>query len=239
MKKTTIIFIIPCLILLLTGCIKKDNYAAPDSAIQGHLVDGEKGGSLELKQPGGGTIRLVEWNPAKYPSPTPIDLSVKADGSYSSSQLFADTYKTFPMNGPFQYLPADSVTVTLPHNGVTQLDFKVVPFYYITSTVTDSTFSYTVTKSATNTGNLNGIIFMINNFSIVNEDISSNQNGSYYTNLWKIDASDAMLGTPQTFTFNFADTKLPKGDYYFRVGAVGSSSSSYYNYSPVIKATVH
>jgi hypothetical protein len=239
MRTLKLISIIPCVTLLMTGCIKKDNYAAPDSGIQGHLTDGETGAALELKQPGGGTVRLVEWNPAKYPSPTPIDLSVKVDGSYSSSRLFADTYKAFPMNGPFQYLPADSVTVTLPPNGLAQLGFKVVPFYRITASVTDSTFTYTVTKSAANTGNLKGIIFMINNFPIVNENISSNQSGSYYTNLWKTGASDAILGIQQTFTFNFADTRLPKGDYYFRVGAVGSTSSSYYNYSPVIKATVH
>jgi hypothetical protein len=227
-------------LLLYTGC-RKDNYAAPDSGIYGMLTDGETGDSLQLKQPGGGTVRMVEFNPAKYPSPTPIDLSVKPNGSYSASQLFADAYKVFPLaaNGPFMYLPGDSVLTTLDPGAVTQLNFKVVPFYRLALSVTDSSFTYTVTKSNANTGTLSQVILMISNDPVVNENVSANQNGPNPVNLWKITVSNAILGIPQTYTIHFADTRLAKGDYYFRAGAVGSTSSSYFNYSPIIKATVH
>jgi hypothetical protein len=122
---------------------------------------------------------------------------------------------------------------------MTELNFQVVPYFRIALSVTDSTFTYTVTKSAANTGSLTQMIFMISNQPVVNENVSSNQVGNYYTNLWKLNAGDAILGAQQTYTINFADTHLPKGDYYFRVGAVGSTSSSYFNYSPTVKATVH
>lgn len=240
MRTIKLIFIITSFFFI--GCSQKyDNYAAPDSGIYGTLMDGETNDSLQLKQPGGGTVRIVEWNLKQYPSATPIDLSVKTNGTYSASQLFADTYKVFPLraNGPFQYLPGDSVTVSLTHNSMTRVDFKVVPFYRIKANVIDSSFTYTVTKSNANTGNVTQLIFMISNQPVVNENVSSNQVGNYYTNLWKIDASDAILGVQQTFTFNFGDTHLPKGSYYFRVGVVGSASSSYFNYSPIINATVH
>lgn len=228
------------IIVLFCAACKKDNYAAPDAGIYGALTDGEKGDSLELKQPGGGTVRLVEVN-SKYSAATPIDISVKPNGTYSAGQLFADTYKVFPLkaNGPFMYLPGDSVTVTLSNNAVTQLNFKVVPYFRIALSVSDSTFTYTVTKSTANTGSLTQMIFMISNQPVVNENVSSNQVGNYYTNLWKLNVSDAIVGVPQTYTFNFGDTHLTKGEYYFRAGAVGSTSSSYFNYSPTVKATVH
>ncbi len=232
-------FILAAFLFLYTGC-KKDNYAAPGSGIYGALTDGDTGDSLQLKEPGGGIVRLVEINP-KYPAPTPIDITVMANGKYYAAQLFADNYKVFPLkaNGPFIYTAGDSVLTTLNPGAMTQLNFKVVPFYRITLSVTDSAFSYTVTKSTANTGTLSQVIFMIASQPVVNENVSSNQVGSYYTNLWKVNVTDAILGVPQTYSIPFATTNLAKGDYYFRVGAVGSASSSYFNYSPTVKATVH
>lgn len=233
------------MLLVYAGCKKYDNYAAPDSSVFGTVTDAETGKNIETKQPGGGDIRFLQWNKAKYPSPSPIDISIKADGSYSASQLFADNYKAFPLNGPFMY-SGDSVNVVLGHNNKTQLDFKVTPYYHITAAVTDSTFSYTITKPAINTSKLIEVIFMVNKYAIVNESVSSNVAGpgTYYTNLWKL-ATDgtpdaSIIGVPQTYTIHWADTRLPKGEYYFRIGArVNNSPNSTYNYSPVVKATVH
>ncbi|MEO3403553.1 DUF3823 domain-containing protein [Mucilaginibacter sp. CAU 1740] len=245
MRSSIIYTLIPCMLLFYAGCKKYDNYAAPDAGVYGKVIDAGTGGGIETKQPGGGDIRFLQNNKTKYPSPQPIDISIKADGSYSATQFFADNYKAFPLNGPFIYA-GDSVGVVLNHNQKTQLDFKVVPFYRITAAVADSTFSYTVNRAPENNSKLIELIFMVSKDPVVNEAVSSNVAGpgTYYANLWKVptdgtpDAS--IVDKPQTFTFHWADTRLPKGEYYFRMGArAANSPNSTYNYSPVVKATVH
>ncbi|MFC0513036.1 DUF3823 domain-containing protein [Mucilaginibacter angelicae] len=245
MRSSFIYTLIPCMLLLYAGCKKYDNYKAPDAGVFGKVTDVETGKGLETKLPGGGVIRFLQNNKAKYPSPQPIDISIKADGSYSASQFFADNYKAFPLNGPFIYA-GDSVNVVLSSNGKAQLDFKVIPYYRISAAVTDSTFNYTVNKAPENDSKLVELIFMVSKDPVVNENVSSNVAGpgTYYANLWKVPTGGtpdaAIIGIPQTFTFHWADTRLPKGEYYFRMGARASNSpNSTYNYSPVIRATVH
>lgn len=233
--------IIPLLILLVVaGCKKFDNYAAPDSGVKGSVTDAETGKPLETKQPGGGTIRFLQIDP-RYPSPGPIDIELKSNGEYNATQFFASPYKAFPRDGAFMYL-GDTVTVNMQSGNQSQLDFQVLPFYRVEASVTDSTFTYTITKPAANTFKMSEIIFMVNNYNIVNENVSSNTSG-YYINLWKQSISsgtndNTILGVQRTFTFKWADTHLPKGEYFFRVG-VRTSQVAKYNYSPVVKATVH
>ncbi|SEK79954.1 DUF3823 domain-containing protein [Parapedobacter koreensis] len=244
--KTTLLKLAILALIAAAGCTKYDNYAAPEAGIFGNIIDAETGQPIETKQPGGGSIRLLQWDLQKYPSPQPVDISIKADGTYSSTRFFADDYKAFPWNGPFRYLD-DSVNVTLSDGRLTELNFEVHPYYRVAATVSDSTFTYTLTKSAANDSKLVEVIFMVNDYPIVNENVCSNVAGpgTYYPNLWKLPigddvADEAIMDMPQTFTINWAETRLPKGDYYFRVGArAASSPSSTYNYSPVVKATVN
>lgn len=228
------------------GCAKYDNYAAPEAGVYGNIIDAETGELIETKQPGGGSVRLLQWNPEKYPSPQPIDLSIKADGTYTSSHLFSDNYKAFPWNGPFRYL-GDSVEVKLTDGRLSELNFEVHPYYRVAAEVSNSTFTYTITKSAANDSKLAEVIFMVNDYPIVNENVCSNVAGpgTFYPNLWKLPIEsnvldESIMGIPQTFTINWEETRLPKGEYYFRVGArAASSPASTYNYSPVVKAIVN
>ncbi|RYY36399.1 MAG: DUF3823 domain-containing protein [Sphingobacteriaceae bacterium] len=242
MKTTKYIYILAVAMLAFTACKKYDNYDEPDAGVHGKIIDAETGNTIETKQPGGGSVRFLQWNP-KYPSPQPLDVSIKADGNYSVKRFFADKYKAFPLNGPFMY-SGDSVEVSLTHNGDAELNFEVVPYYRIEASVVDSTFTYTINRSAFNTSKLVEIRFMINNYPIVNEDVSSNfDESSYYLNSWRVftegTPDNELLGMSRTFTFNFSRTRWPKGDYYFRVAArAANSPNSTYNYSPVIKATV-
>lgn len=228
------------LIITLGACNKYDNFDQPDAAIFGALTD-STGKPLEIRQPGGGSVRLLQWDLAKYPSPGTQDIELKVNGSYSASMLFAGTYKCFPRDGAFMYF-GDSVTVQLPHGGRTEVNFKVNPYYYATLSMQDSTFNYTITRSATNTAKMVEVIFMVNNYAIVDESVSGNVSG-YYVNLWKLGIpgstnDNTILGVPQSYTVKWADTHLPKGEYFFRIG-VRSSAVGKYNYSPVVKATVH
>lgn len=240
-KKYIPVFVL-ALLLGSLGCSKLDNYPAPSAGIRGTLTDAETGGPVILPQ-GEGTIRLLEQN-AKYPSPSPVDLAVNSESGYYATQLFADQYKAFPLalSGPFVYPAGDSVLVTLAANSVTELDFKVIPYYRISASVTDSTFTYTITSSDANTaagGHLTNVYFMISPDSAINMGTAGNLPGSYYANRFPLDnASDAILGSPQTFILPFSQTNLPKGSYYFRISCAGSQSNAQYNYSPVVQATI-
>ncbi|GAB3895029.1 DUF3823 domain-containing protein [Larkinella knui] len=243
MKPIKLVFFLPVLfVAAISGCKNWDNFVAPDAGIYGKVTDAENGQPLELRQPGGGTVRFIQWDKAKYPNPGTTDIELKANGEFSASQFFAGTYKALPRDGAFLYQPGDSATVDLGNGDRKELNFKVTPFYRIAASVTDSTFTYTITKPAANTTTkISQIIFMINDYAKVDESISSNTSG-YFINLWRQDiagsVTDASLvGTPRTFTFKWADTHLPKGEYYFRVG-VRTTGVAKYNYSPVVKARV-
>lgn len=240
MRTSKLLYIIPCMLLLAAGCKKYDNFAAPDSGVFGTVTDKETGLPLETKQPGGGQIRFLQIDP-RYPSPGPIDIELKADGQFSASQFFASPYKVFPRDGAFQFF-GDTAMIDLKNGSKSKVDFQVDPFYRIAASVTDSTFTYTITKPASNTFKMTEIIFMVNNYEIVNENVSANTSG-YYINLWKQSIpgttdDNTILGVQRTFTIKWAETHLPKGEYFFRVGA-RTGSVARYNYSPVVKATVH
>ncbi|WP_460970995.1 DUF3823 domain-containing protein, partial [Spirosoma migulaei] len=211
--------------IALCGCAKWDNFVQPESGVYGKLTDAENGQPLQLRQPGGGTVRFIQWDNVKYPNPGTTDIELKANGEFSSTQFFAGTYKALPRDGAFLYQPADSATVALTNGNKTEVNFKVTPFYRVSASVSDSTFTYTITKPAANTSTkISQIIFMINDYAIVDESVSSNTSG-YFINLWRQDIPSAttdasIVGIPRTFTFRWAETHLPKGDYYFRVGQV-------------------
>jgi len=249
----------PCLLFTLSGC-KKDNYATQDAAIHGALIDADTGGPLELSAAGSNsTVRMLVNDPVKYPSPGPFDLTVKGDGTFTNSQIFAENYRVFPLaaSGPWKYLPGDSTKISIKPGDNPEVNFKVVPFFRITApVVTDSTVTFTVTKasatSATNTlTNNNNLLILINNYNIVNENVCSNVVGKYYQNQFQFTVKDAILGVPFTptagtdastgkpYSFKFSLTHLPKGTYFFRIAILGSGSGGKYNYSPVVQATVH
>lgn len=226
---------------LYLGCSKLDNYPAPNSGIYGTLTDAETGEPMIL---GKGTIRLLEQNP-KYPNPSPNDLTLNSGSGYYATQLFADQYKVFPLalSGPFVYPSLDTVLVTLKPGSMTEVDFQVIPYYRIKCSVIDSTFTYTITSSNANTATgaqLQNVYFTISKDSALDKSATGNLPGQYYPNMFPLpNPSNAILGQQQTFTIPFSTTKLPKGDYYFRMMCAGSKSDANYNYSPAVQATVH
>jgi hypothetical protein len=224
--------------LVIGGCSDWDNFEAPDSGIYGKLIDAETGEGLELRSPNGGMIRFLDQD-AKYENPAPIDVHVKANGEYMHKMLFAGVYKAFPRDGAFKYL-GDSVTVIAKRGELTEQNFEVYPYFRISASFSNNTFTYTITKSGQTTEKMQEIIFMVNNYPIVDESVCSNTTG-VYINLWKENVASVpdtdILGKQRTKTINWSTTNLPKGEYYFRVGA--RTSVARYNYSPVIKATVN
>ncbi len=258
MKKIQLIYLVFCGTLLLASC-KKDNYDMPDGIITGALVDAQTNGPLELSENGNNgngnsVVRMWVDNPSKYPAPANYDLAINQDGTFTNSTVFAEKYKVFPVgqSGPWQWLANDTAKITVNSRQTTNVTFKVAPFFYISKpTVTDSTVTFTVTKStvATVTNNLsnsNNLLILINNFNRVDANICSNGPGNYYQNRWQYTVTNAILGTPytpsagttpggQTYSFSFANMHLPKGTYYLRVAIFGSGSNGKFNYSPIVQ----
>ncbi len=257
MKTIKLIFLIACGLLVFAGC-KKDNYATPGAGIHGALTDAQTGGTLQLSENGlNSTVRMIVDDPAKYPAPSNFDLVVGQNGSYSNSLIFAETYKVFPVaqSGPWQYLANDSVKVVIGNGQNPVVNFKVAPYYYIsTPAVVDSTVTFTVTQSTVATvsnhlTNGNNLLIMINNYNLVNETICSNGPGNVYQNKFQFTVTDAILGTPYTptagtttggtpYSFSFANMHLAHGTYYLRVAIFGNGSAGKFNYSPIVKITL-
>jgi hypothetical protein len=257
MKTIKTIFLTACVALFFAGC-GKDNYQGPNAGIHGALTDLEIGGPLQLSETGlNSNVRTLVDDPVNYPSPAPFDLYVQQNGVYNNSQIFAETYRVFPLlnSGPWQYVANDSVKVVIGAGQNPEVDFKVAPFFYIsTPTVTDSTVTFTITKSTvtTVTNNLstsNNLLILINNYNLVNETICSNTAGQYYQNQFRFTVTNTVLGSPYTpmatgsttanpFSFNFSLMHLPHGTYYLRVAVVGSGSNGKYNYSPIVQITL-
>lgn len=256
MKKIKLIFLIFGAAVIFAGC-GKDNYASPNGAISGTLIDAETGGALQLSETGNNsTVRMIVNDPAKYPAPSNFDLYVRQDGTFSNSRVFSENYKVFPVaqSGPWQYMAGDSVKVNIQDGQTSVVNFKVAPFYYIsTPVVKDSTVTFTVTQSTVATVNNhltngNNLLILINNFNRVDESICSNGPGSYYQNKFQYTVTDAILGTPYTpaagtgsggvYSFNFSNMHLPHGTYYLRVAIFGNASAGKFNYSPIVKITL-
>ncbi len=125
MKK--IIYIILGFILVsVTSCMEVDNWDAPDAKVSGRIIDSYTGENLATSQ-GEWGIRIWErsWTESV---PNNQSLTVKQDGSYNNSKLFAGTYDMLPYGGPFW--PVDTVK-NVKFGGSTVQDFTVTPYLQI------------------------------------------------------------------------------------------------------------
>lgn len=224
MRTIKLIFIIPCVLFVFSAC-QKDNYSGPDAGIFGALTDGQIGGPLQLSAAGANSaIRMIVNDPAKYPSPGQSDLSTFADGTYKNTRIFAENYKMLPLlqSGPWQYISVanpvlhpngDTVAVNIAAGKQTEVNFKVNPFFYIsTPVVADSVVTFTITKSTTTTvsNNLttdNNVLILINNYPIVYEGISSNVYGKYYQNQFQYTyRTDQAVGAAKYYAYGTSIT---------------------------------
>lgn len=124
MKKLLIYSILGASLLSVTSCYKTDNWEAPGARVHGRIIDSYTGENLLSSQDDWG-IRIWErsWTASE---PTPRNLSVKQDGSYNNSKVFAGTYDMLPYGGPFW--PITDTVKNVAFNGTTEQDFTVTPY---------------------------------------------------------------------------------------------------------------
>lgn len=126
MKKILYI-VLGAILLSVTSCMEIDNWDEPEAQVYGQVIDSYTGENLRSSQ-GDWGIRIWErtWDESV---PNSQSLTVKQDGSYNNSKLFAGTYDMLPYGGPFW--PVDTIK-NIQFGGSTQQDFTVTPYLQLT-----------------------------------------------------------------------------------------------------------
>jgi hypothetical protein len=111
--------------MMFTSC-EIDNYAAPDGALTGELIDAITQKPYISEQPNGFRINCVvlEWKG---------DVNVggqnfwgKADGTFNNDKIFAGMYRVQPVSGGFHTVQAD--TLEIRSKQVTVHNFTITPY---------------------------------------------------------------------------------------------------------------
>lgn len=118
-------------VAMMISCAK-DNYDLPDKTLTGRIVYQDEPINVEYDQ-----VRIELWE-SGWQLHTPIDVTIKQDGSFSAL-LFEGSYKmVIPQGqGPFlttQNETTQSDTIALELRGNTGMDVEVLPYYMIRNT---------------------------------------------------------------------------------------------------------
>ncbi|MDP9080772.1 MAG: DUF3823 domain-containing protein [Bacteroidota bacterium] len=226
--KHIIIYSFMGICLAFSACKQQDNYPTPNAGIEGKITDAATGQPFQTEQPNGVKIRLIEESYGS--NVTPNDFWARADGSFENTQVFADKYKVVPIEGAF--FPADTAEVNI--KGLTNVDFKVVPFLTVTATAAPASGSvvvnYTISRSQVG-GKIGQSRTLVSAYPTVSNTINE------FSSSHDLSGTDdaAVLAAQYTDTIS----GLKSGStYYVRVGAIAANANNKYNYSPVIKVTI-
>ena len=230
--------------VLLAGyaCSKVDNYAAPNAAFQGNIIDSVTGQNL-LTETGGAEIELLQtsW----VANPDPYYIPSKQDGSYQDTRIFSGTYSVIPTQGAFWPI-ADTLKTQI--NGTFSKNFTVVPYLEIINfqdSVNADSLVMTCNLMCPEPNGLpevleiwpfvNSTPFVGSGSSIPNYTISDNTNPSY--NLAAINSNwdSAIAATTYRLVVHGL---LPGRTYYVRLGVRVNDSYKKYDFSPIDSVTM-
>jgi hypothetical protein len=232
---------------IATGCIKDDNYPAPNASVSGTIIDSVSGQGLQ-SGPNDERMYVLQTN---YTAGTAIPFywDIQPSGLYTNSEVFAENYKIYPTDGAFVPLVYTSngaivdngsknIVMSAGKNTVT--NFTVAPFLsvnWVGDPVLNSdgtvTVKCSVTRGTTNPlwiFNVTDVFFFISNTNYVSSGSFDNtlSNDVIYSGT----AGNAVLGTTLTITSKAA---LGTGQgYYLRVAArTADNINKRYNYTTV------
>ena len=228
---------------MLSSCMKTDNYAAPIATISGTLYDSITGKPFLVSQ---GETHIRIWEISYKTNPTPQDLAIKQDGTFTDTKLFSGTYNMQPYGGAFWPAALDS-SVRLDKS--LEKDFKVIPYLYVedvNSQLDDSTLYLTCKLRAPVTQNLPTVLDIrpfvsltqfVGNNSAISEFLDSKYSVGVNSNWW--DGVGDMTTGEGYNTYALTGLPLRKGlTYYVRVGVRVEDTYQQYNYSDILKIQV-
>lgn len=134
MKKNYKILLLFLLASFVCAC-EKDNYDAPEAAVEGTIIDKTTGQPMELSQGTGNfVLRIVETSFAHGDSTkvvTPQSLNMMQDGTFTNTRLFAGTYDMYPYESACYEGIESKQLVKLSNGGTASAKFEVTPYFEV------------------------------------------------------------------------------------------------------------
>lgn len=240
--KKILYFIFGAALLSLASCMEIDNWDAPDARVYGRVIDAYTGENLLTSQ-GDWSIRIWEKSFTEN-TPQYQSLSVKQDGTYNNSKLFAGTYDMLPYDGPFWPITDTLKNVVLKEE--TQQDFEVIPYLQIVNfeaTLNGTDLTLTCQLKApvrVDLPNLREIkpFLSLTTFCGNSNYINIPQYNDRRIQInrgWSSEVGDSDISK----VYTMGPLPVKSGyTYYVRVGANVTVGNNRYNYSPIIKVIV-
>lgn len=245
MKK---LFFIALIATITLSCRDVDNYATPECAIVGEIID-EYGDPLQLSV--GRTnavVRCVEVS-TTYTNPDPIDIPLLPESKFANYGLFESTYKLYPYELPLVY-DDGPVTVTTKPGEPQYVTFRVIPYLRIKLEIVDEMAYITITKpdGVDFTGSIISRQFMYGDFSNIyynnamTDDsnqtvVSVNFTSSAGVENSSVSSQAEILNRTHEIPLSILEDMKP-GSYWFRFRCkIDGSDSDRCNYSEAVYAT--
>lgn len=241
MKKIRYIFVLSCIISLLTVSCEIDNYDGPNATISGKFLDSTTGELVGTDITNGNSIGVYELG---WPTEARQTWNIKNSGEYANNRVFAANYRIEFTNCNFYPFTVNDFIV---EEGANTHDFDVTPYLRILNPVITydagtHTVRATFNLETGDTGvNLNEIrLFAFTDHWVGNYVKFAITSASCYKRAATGGVSSTVTSAQYELTMDIAaNTGLFKYDrnYYFRIGAlatVAGVGTVRHNYSPVV-----
>ena len=253
MKRLYYIFGLSALLLSSCNYFEYDNYEAPNSGLEGTVVDRKTNEPLQAESANSYTVEYYElsWEEAGHANTQSRFFWGKADGTFLNTKIFAGKYRITLKEGAF-YAPEPEV-VYLKENRLTRLDYSVIPYARVNIdeiTLTGSKqnnleIKYTIedTEKEVNTEGLDEGLYTLSEAQVFisskSPNVGVNNSETKYTIRAKkeFERGDYEPGVPfQVVEKNVRN--LDPGKYWVRIGVRTANPQKRYNFSTIKEIVV-
>lgn len=253
MKKLYYIFGLSALLFSSCGYFEYDNYEAPNSGLEGIVVDRKTNEPLQAEAANSYKVEYYElsWEEAGHANTQSQFFWGKDDGTFLNTKIFAGKYRVTLKEGAF-YAPEPEI-VYLEKKRLTRLDYSVIPYARVNideitlvgSKQNNLEIKYTIedTEKEINTEGLDEGLYTLSEAQVFisskSPNVGMNNSETKYTIKAKkeFERGDYEPGIPfQVIEKNVK--KLNPGKYWVRIGVRTANPQKRYNFSPIKEIVV-